>query len=81
MVCLPYQVEEVKHALASTREQLLARDEELERLQTQFSQHYSTREPHSLPHTSTDQLLAKQRQLEVELATKNDIIDKLKVIA
>ncbi|KAK3866754.1 hypothetical protein Pcinc_027738 [Petrolisthes cinctipes] len=72
------EVEEVKHALASTREQLLARDKELERLQTQLSQHDSTGQPHSLPHTSTDQLLTKQRQLENDLAAKNALIDKLK---
>ncbi|KAG7170959.1 A-kinase anchor protein 9-like, partial [Homarus americanus] len=65
------EIEELKHNLTSTRGKLMSREEELERMQC-------VSQPHSLPLSTADQLLTKQRHLEDELATKYIIIEKLK---
>ncbi|XP_069957077.1 A-kinase anchor protein 9 isoform X3 [Cherax quadricarinatus] len=65
------EIEELKHNLSSTRGKLMSREEELERIQ-------SMTQPHSLPQTTSDQLLTKQKQLEDEIASKNNLIDNLK---
>lgn len=54
------------------RGKLLSREDELQRL-------LSVSQPHSLPQSSAEQLLAKHQQLEDELKAKSDVIEKLKV--
>ncbi|XP_045593928.1 A-kinase anchor protein 9 isoform X3 [Procambarus clarkii] len=65
------EIEELKHNLSSTRGKLMSREEELQRMQ-------SNSQPHSLPQTTSDQHLSRQRQLEDEVAQKNKLVENLK---
>ncbi|XP_069996231.1 A-kinase anchor protein 9 isoform X5 [Penaeus vannamei] len=65
------EVEELRFNLNDLRGKLLSREDELQRL-------LSVSQPHSLPQSSAEQLLAKHQQLEDELKAKSDVIEKLK---
>ncbi|XP_042875039.1 A-kinase anchor protein 9-like isoform X4 [Penaeus japonicus] len=65
------EVEELRFNLNDLRGKLLSREDELQRL-------LSVSQPHSLPQSSAEQLLAKHQQQEDLLKARDELIEKLK---